>query len=125
LYPAASRLKSLLGGHATAELRALLADAHSTTSAEALACRARAALSVDVTSALTECPVPVLYLRASEDRVIRSDRADDIRRKLSTVEIVDILGPHLALATHPSASWAAIQRFMEKTETANPGERHA
>ena len=118
-YPETLQSKALLGGDATPELRGLLSATHSNASPEALACRARAALSVDATSALIACPVPVLYLRASKDRVIPSSRADEIRRKLSTVEIVDILGPHMALVTNPSASWAAVQRFMERTESAS------
>jgi pimeloyl-[acyl-carrier protein] methyl ester esterase len=118
LAPVTSQLKALLGGYATPELRRLLADAHARTNAEALACRARAALSVDASRALTACPVPVLYLRATEDGVIPSSRADEIRRKLPSVEIVDIAGPHMALVTNPSASWAALLRFMDRTDRA-------
>src|SRR5437763_1778184 len=61
-YPAASRAKALLGGHGTREVRRLIADAHAFAGAEALACRARATLSIDASDALASCPVPVLYL---------------------------------------------------------------
>jgi pimeloyl-ACP methyl ester carboxylesterase len=51
-YPAASRAKALLGGYGTREVRRLLAEAHAFAGTEALACRARAALSIDATAAL-------------------------------------------------------------------------
>jgi pimeloyl-ACP methyl ester carboxylesterase len=115
LYPAAAQAKALLGRYATPELRALLAEAHATAGAEALACRVRAALTVDASAELATCPVPILYLRASRDEVIRARCADEIRRALPTVEIAEIAGPHLALVTNPSASWVAIRTFMERT----------
>jgi pimeloyl-ACP methyl ester carboxylesterase len=113
-YPAASRAKALLGGYGTREVRGLLAEAHAIAGVEALACRARATLSIDATDALVACPVPVLYLRAREDGVIRGSHADEIRRLLPSVEIADIDGPHLALVTNPAAAWAALTAFMDR-----------
>jgi pimeloyl-ACP methyl ester carboxylesterase len=112
LYPAASRGKALLGGHATPALLALLAEAHARAGHEALACRARAAMEVDATAALAACAVPVLYLRASADEVIAASRADEIRRVRPTAEVAEIPGPHLALVTNPAAAWAVLDRFM-------------
>ena len=79
-YPAASRTKALLGGHGTREVCRLLAEAHTLAGLEALASRARATLSIDASDALAACPVPVLYLRARKDGVIRGSQADEIRR---------------------------------------------
>ena len=100
-YPAASRAKALLGGYGTTEVRRLLAEAHAFAGVDAIACRARATLSIDATDALVACPVPVLYLRARKDGVIRGSRADEIRRLRPSVEVADIDGPHLALVTNP------------------------
>ncbi len=113
-YPAASRTKALLGGYGTTEIRRLLAEAHANSGAVALACRARAAMSVDATAALVSCPVPVLYLRAARDGVIAASRADEAKRALASLEIADIAGPHLALVTNPAAAWAAIGPFLER-----------
>ena len=109
-YPAASRAKALLGGYGTREVRRLLAEAHAIAGVEALACRARATLSIDATDALAACPVPVLYLRARKDGVIRGSHADEIRAAAAVVEIADIDGPHLALVTNPAAAWDALTR---------------
>jgi pimeloyl-ACP methyl ester carboxylesterase len=97
-------------------VRRLLAEAHAFAGTEALACRARAALSIDATAALAACPVPVLYLRARKDGVIPGSRADEIRRLLPSLEIADIDGPHLALVTNPSAAWDALGRFFDRVE---------
>ena len=115
-YPAASRAKALLGGYGTREVRRLLAEAHAFAGIEALACRARAALSIDATAALAACPVPVLYLRARKDRVIPGSRADEIQRLLPSLEIADIDGPHLALVTKPEAAWDALGAFLTRVD---------
>jgi pimeloyl-ACP methyl ester carboxylesterase len=113
-YPAASRAKALLGGYGTPEVRRLLTEAHAFAGPAALACRARAALSVDATDALAACPAPVTYLRARKDGVIPGSRADEIKRLLPSLEIADIDGPHLALVTNPVAAWAALDHFMNR-----------
>jgi pimeloyl-ACP methyl ester carboxylesterase len=115
-YPAASRAKALLGGYGTPAVRRLLAEAHAFAGAEALACRARAALSIDATGALSACPVPVLYLRARKDGVIPANRVDAIKRTLPSLEIIDIDGPHLALVTNPAAAWLALGAFMKRVD---------
>jgi pimeloyl-ACP methyl ester carboxylesterase len=115
-YPAASRMKALLGGYGTRDVRRLLAEAHAFAGTEALACRARATLSIDASDALAACPVPVLYLRARGDGVIPASRADEARRALPSLRLVDIDGPHLALVTNPAAAWAALIEFMDGIE---------
>jgi pimeloyl-[acyl-carrier protein] methyl ester esterase len=113
LFPALSRAKLSLSGHGTRELSALLDEALSAAGPEALACRSRAALGVDARGALPACPVPLLYIRARADEVIRRDAADDIRRGMPSATIVDIDGPHLALASNPAAAWSALRIFMD------------
>jgi pimeloyl-[acyl-carrier protein] methyl ester esterase len=116
LYPAFARVKALLGGYATTELRALQAETHAQVDHETMACRSRAALGVDASAALAACRVPVLYLKSSADRVIPASRARAIHRAHPALEMVEIDGPHLALATNPVAAWAAISRFMDRVD---------
>jgi pimeloyl-[acyl-carrier protein] methyl ester esterase len=111
-YPAASRAKALMGGYGTPEVRRLLAEAHAAAGRVALAARARATLTVDATAALVDCPVPVLYLRATRDGVIRPHCGEAIRAARPSVAIAEIEGPHLALVTNPQAAWREIERFM-------------
>jgi pimeloyl-ACP methyl ester carboxylesterase len=116
-YPAASRAKALLGGYGTREVRRLLAEAHAAAGFDAIACRARAALSIDATEALVACPAPVLYLRARKDGVIRASHAEAIRGLLPSAAIADIDGPHLALVTNPAAAWDAVAAFMDRVDS--------
>jgi pimeloyl-[acyl-carrier protein] methyl ester esterase len=118
LQPIWAQLKGLLGGYGDASLRQLVKQAHARAGTRALACRARAALAVDATAALQACPVPVLYLRATADTVIPASRARATRHALPSLEVVDIDGPHLALATNPEASWRALVAFMDATDAA-------
>jgi pimeloyl-[acyl-carrier protein] methyl ester esterase len=114
-YPAVAQAKALLGGYGTPEVRRLLAEAHAAAGPAALAGRTRAALSVDVTAALADCPVPVLYLRSTEDGVIGGHCAEAILKANPSVTIADIDGPHLALVTNPRAAWREIARFMDRS----------
>ena len=115
LYPAAAQAKALLGRRSSPELRRLLREAHALAGAEALACRVRAAMTVDATAELRACPVPVLYLRGTADEVVRARCADEIRAVVPSVEIVELAGPHLTLVTNPAAAWAALTAFMART----------
>jgi pimeloyl-ACP methyl ester carboxylesterase len=119
-YPAASRLKALLGGYGTPPVRAMLKRAHAEAGVVALAARARATLYVDATAALAACRVPVLYIRASRDEVVARSCADVIRRLQPSVEIAEIEGPHLALITNPGAAWAALTAFMNRVDSTAP-----
>ena len=115
-YPAASRMKALLGGYGTPEVRDMLKRAHAEAGNVALATRARATLFVDATPALATCPVPVLCLRASNDEVIAASCSEEIQRLLPSAEVVDITGPHLALVTNPGAAWVALSAFMNHVD---------
>ncbi len=114
MYPMAFQVKALLGGGAVREMRHLVARAHEQSGVEALACRARATMSVDASALLRGCHVPVMYLRATEDRVIAARHADEARRLLPRLQVVDMPGPHMALVTDPARSWAALNAFMNR-----------
>ena len=61
----------LLGRHGFGPLGRLLRAAVRSVTPATLAARARAVAGVDVTAELLACPVPVLYLRAARDLVVR------------------------------------------------------
>src|SRR5262249_35059820 len=74
----------------------------------ALAARARAALSVDVREELRACRLPLLYLAASEDRVIAPSHGREILALVPGARLETIEGPHLALFTNPADAAAII-----------------
>jgi pimeloyl-ACP methyl ester carboxylesterase len=116
LCPATYPVKALLNGADARGLRDLVARAIAQADSVALASRARAGMTVDATEHLKHCPVPVMYLRATEDRLIAARHAEEARRLLPGLRIVDMPGPHMALVTDPSRSWSALSSFMDECE---------
>jgi len=103
----------LLGRFASAPLRedmeATLAEVSMTT----LKARTDAVLGVDVRTALAKIRVPVLYLRATEDRLVPRRCADAIAETVARTRIVDIEAPHMMLQVAPTAAAAAVGAFVD------------
>lgn len=79
--------------------------------AHTLAARARAILAVDVRDELRRCPCPVLYLAASDDRVVPPRNAAEVRAVRPAAETATIAGGHFALYSAADAGAAAIGEF--------------
>jgi pimeloyl-[acyl-carrier protein] methyl ester esterase len=109
-----SPLKTLLGGYSTPELRQMLARALAPVRPNVLACRAREVLQVDVREQLRTCSVPVLYLQAESDGVVRGQNLTDVLNLNPSVKVARIQGPHLLLQTQPKAAADAIRAFMSQ-----------
>jgi pimeloyl-ACP methyl ester carboxylesterase len=83
--------------------------------------RLRSVLEVDVTSQLQRIRVPILYLRADEDRVVPAAASDLISRINNSAKVVTIEGPHALLQTNPNACASAIKEFSQQAGLAlNP-----
>lgn len=103
----------LLGRFETPQLRAALGEALAAVSANVLRSRLKAVLSVDAASALSRIGAPILYLRASEDRVMPASAGYAIRAIQPAVRVVQIAGPHCLLQAAPTEAARAIQQFVE------------
>lgn len=102
----------LLGRFSSAALRSKLACAIAAVAPEVLRLRARAAIAVDVTGALPCILVPVLYLRASEDKIVPESASALISSLVHNTHIVDFVAPHFLLQVLPAASATAVASFM-------------
>ena len=71
-------------------------------------------ITVDATDALMSCPVPIHYLRATQDRILGSHVLRQIQQVRPTVEVVDISGPHLLLQAEPVQCAAIIGEIVGK-----------
>lgn len=80
---------------------------------EAIASRLRLVLTADAAQAVTLCPVPILYLRATRDRLIGRQCAARILQLNPQARKVDIDAPHLLLQSEPEKAVAAITAFCE------------
>jgi pimeloyl-ACP methyl ester carboxylesterase len=107
---------ALLGRHQIAALAELVEAAIGMVRPAVLAARARAILSVDVATELQSCPVPVLYLSATEDRLVPPRSLAYIRQLYPAVESVSLVGPHLLLQVAAEGGAEAIQRFAAACE---------
>jgi len=67
--------------------------------------------SVDVSQHLSDIDCPVLYLRATRDKVVPQAAADLIRRLKSDASLAEIDTSHFLLQTRPKEAWDAIGRF--------------
>lgn len=74
-----------------------------------LACLA----TTDVRPLLPRITTPVLYLRASNDRVVSSRLSLEMTSQLRNVKVMEIDGPHLLLQTRPRECAAAIIDFLQ------------
>lgn len=103
---------ALLGRHATPELRTALRGALAMVPAAVIRERLKAVMSVDVSADLAKVSAPILYLRATEDRLVPKHASDIIKRLQPSTNIVEIVGPHCLLQAAPVICAEAIQEFM-------------
>jgi pimeloyl-ACP methyl ester carboxylesterase len=85
---------------------------------EVVAERVAAALRVDVTAELGRYSRPLLYLRAGQDRVIRTRSSRRIQALKPSMRVVEVAGPHLLLQRSPSEAWTHIKPFLEQARRA-------
>jgi pimeloyl-ACP methyl ester carboxylesterase len=116
LWRAPTRLAAavLLGRYAKPSIRERLSGAMRKVSAQAWRSRLHAVLSVDVTGQLSAVKVPMLYLRASRDRVVRRSAWHLINRLLPSAQLSELEGPHFLLQAKPVESAARIAAFAKE-----------
>ena len=79
-----------------------------------LAARLRALATVDCGSALINCRAPLLYLRASHDRLVGHRSLQEIQRLRPDTTVRRIAAPHLVLQSAPAAAWREIAEFLAR-----------
>ena len=119
--PAAMRCASvaLLGSYSTASLRRTFLEAVAKVTPDALRARLRAVVSVDVTRELAAIDVPILYLRATHDRVVPAGAGELIKRVKSETRLVDVDGPHFLLQAAPLEAGRLVAEFIGDVATLN------
>lgn len=103
--------KMLLGRYSTPEYRDKLSSSMARVGAAAWRARMRAVVSVDAIPQLRRIDVPILYLRASEDRVVPPAATDLVVRNAKHPQIADLEGPHFLLQVRPRESAAHVKAF--------------
>jgi pimeloyl-ACP methyl ester carboxylesterase len=114
LAPRAIARWLLLGRCQSSELRELFKSALVQVKPSVLAARARAVAGVDAADELRACPVPILYLAASNDHVVGPGNLQLIQRLNPQVDAITLSGPHLLLQAAPVEASRAIAAFVER-----------
>lgn len=102
-----------LGRFATPALRARLADVLSRMPPSVVRSRLRAVLEIDVTRLLPKIDVPVLHIRASEDRLVPRS-ASGAFSAIPRLRFLEVEGPHFLLQACPSAAAAHVEAFLRE-----------
>jgi len=102
----------LMGGWKDAEVRRELEASLRLVKPKVLKARLMATLQVDVRVELKRLTVPVLYLRASRDRLLRSDVEKDFAMPEDRVWRVDMEAPHFVFQAVASQAAEAIRSFL-------------
>jgi pimeloyl-[acyl-carrier protein] methyl ester esterase len=71
---------------------------------------------IDISALLPDIDVPILYLRAVQDRIVAESDAQMIQNYLPDVERVDIDAPHLLLQTRPQQCAELIINYIHSRE---------
>lgn len=104
----------LLGRWATPQLESALQSSLEAVKPSVLRSRAASALRVNVSSRLKSISTPVLYLRASNDRLLSRAAGARIVGVLPRAEVADVAGPHLLLQASPAACADIVARFASR-----------
>lgn len=103
----------LLGRFATPSLRATLSRALAIVSPVVLRARARAVLTVDNSGLLRRIQIPMLYLRAKEDRVVPQAASELVVSLAPHTQVQEFLSPHFLMQVLPAKVAGTVIDFMD------------
>lgn len=112
MLPQASLDVCLLGGQASASLRARFAETLATVAPQVLKQRAQQALQVDVSARLKEIRLPTLYLRGRRDRLIGWRALRLLANGVRSLQSLSFDAPHFLLQVRPVEAAAAVSDFV-------------
>lgn len=113
----------LFGGRVTPGLRALFLGAAQRVSAPVLRARIREAMAVDVSSLIALVDVPLMYIRATEDKVVAESAAKRFSRLAPSAKVMKIVAPHGVLQCAPLEAARVIVEFMRGVPQVSNHER--
>ena len=110
--PAAIPCWFLLGRFSTPRLKAALTRALGQTAPNVFRARLTSIIDIDVRAKLTTIQVPVLYLRATRDRLVPSRVSQEISRLRPETIVADVESPHLLLQSAPVIAARHLKSFV-------------
>ena len=115
IRPPLSMLETvLMGGWKDKVVRQELEASLHSVAPQVLKSRLIAAMTVDVRSEFDRIGVPMLYLRASRDRLLRNGVCKDFRSATNPPKQVDLSGPHFLFQAVASEAAQNIRKFISE-----------
>lgn len=114
--PASLLTRALLGRFSTPARRLMIAAALAQTSRTTIRARLRAIAEVDMKDRLGVIAVPILYLRASHDRIVPKSAGDLVIQIKPETTLVTVQAPHFLLQVGFCEAARAICAFVAKTQ---------
>lgn len=105
--------RRLAGRDTTPEILAAVRAVTQKVEPAVRAARMRAALAVDARDAFARLEVPVLYLRGTRDRLVRSWCLRTVLKLKPETTVAMIDAPHMLLQVAPDEAWDAIRSFVD------------
>jgi pimeloyl-[acyl-carrier protein] methyl ester esterase len=107
-------LSPLLFGRSSTKMRRIaLRQALDGVSGKALQMRLRSVLDVDYSDQVPEIDVPMLYLQATNDRIVSSEASHHIQSLAPRMNVARVVGPHLLLQSKPKEAGDLILKFAK------------
>jgi pimeloyl-ACP methyl ester carboxylesterase len=116
LVPGAVLSPLLFGHFSTRTLRTALARAVALISPSVLRARLKAVRTVDVSAEFSAVKIPVLYLRASQDRLVPAEASAAVAELNPQTRVVEVQGPHLLLQAAPAEAAEAVRAFVREIQ---------
>jgi len=104
----------LVGATAPQPLLAAVSTAVSSVKPTVMSARFRAVISCDARVELGRVSVPILYVQATQDRLVRELCLDEIQRIRPEINMAKIVGPHLILQREPRQAAEVVAEFVHK-----------
>jgi pimeloyl-[acyl-carrier protein] methyl ester esterase len=111
----------LTGDVTPPELLHKLRAALRTVSPKVMSARVKEVLSCDGREDLARTAIPLLFLRASNDRLLSSSCGEMVLAARPDARVETIEGPHLLLQREPQKAAAVIMKFIDQIEPAVQG----
>jgi pimeloyl-[acyl-carrier protein] methyl ester esterase len=102
----------LMGWRSSAEVDSMIRRVMEGVDRNVLTARIEEVAGVDVREELARCDMPMLYLRATKDRVVRAKRCREILELCPQMIVKKFVASHLLLQTVPGEAWEVIEGFI-------------
>ncbi len=117
LFPTSDKTMSmlsplLLGRQASHEMRLAFSEALRSVTRATLLRRLNEVLAVNVSDRFIGLDIPILYLRASGDRIVPRSASELAQQLNQHVRVADIDGPHFLLQAAPIEAAQIVSRFI-------------